>query len=86
MAHGHNGGRRAKFCGGFQNHVQERNLRGRAFTGIAFGAQVTGLQDLLKEVSLKQAFGQPAAVHLLRSRDFPCGSGSTRGDRAAADA
>ena len=42
-------------------------MRRCSFTGITLGAQVTGLQDLLKEVSLKQPLGQPAPVHLLRS-------------------
>ena len=48
----------AQFGAGFKHRIQQRNLRGGAFSGIALGAEVSGLQDLLEEIRLKKALGQ----------------------------
>src|SRR6476661_956249 len=70
MAHGHNCCSRAGLSSGFQNNIQQGNLRSCAFTRVALGSQITRLEDLLKEIGLHQALGEPPAVNLLLLRFF----------------
>ena len=70
MTHGHHAGMHSLVGSSLQNHIEQRNKRGIAFAGVTLGSQITGLQDLLEKVSLKQTLSQPAAVHGRRLRIF----------------
>ena len=66
MTHGHDGFDGATLGGGVQDGIEQRDQRGDAFQGEAFGAEIAGLQNLFEEIGANQAFENFLLIDFVR--------------------